>query len=234
MTLPAPARRRALAALALGALAATGTACGDPARGGGKVAGDTLTVYSSLPLAGRLDGAVPDLVRAQKLALAEAGGRAGRFDVRFVSLDDTGAAGRWDRERVGDNARRAAADPGVIAYVGELEAAATEGSTPILNAAGVLQLTPGPRDPRLRARRLYPSGLQQLGHAAPDPGPGGRAGFAARFRRRFGRAPARGAERGYAAMRAVLSAIASAGPRAAERRAVVDAFRRSPGGASGP
>src|SRR5687767_9843495 len=60
------------------ALAASLTSCGrDEAPPESRIAGDTLTVYSSLPLRGPLAPMARDLVRAEKLALAEADAQAG-------------------------------------------------------------------------------------------------------------------------------------------------------------
>ena len=87
-----PAARRAAALLAAIALTAAGCGGGGDDRQSGVVVGRTLTIYSSLPQRGDAARSSADLVRAESLALAEAGGRAGRFRVRFVSLDNTDAA----------------------------------------------------------------------------------------------------------------------------------------------
>ena len=47
-------------------------------------------MYSSLPLSGPLAPVSRDVVRAEKLALKEAGGRSGAYNVSFVSLDSSG------------------------------------------------------------------------------------------------------------------------------------------------
>src|SRR5213593_3337305 len=80
----------------------------------------TLTIYSSLPLHGDSRAQSADVVRAEKLALADAGGRAGGFQIHFLSLDDsTDISGRWDPGQVSANARKASTDPATIAYLGE-------------------------------------------------------------------------------------------------------------------
>lgn len=210
---------RALAlSLLLAALLATG--CGeaeDPL--GARAPGDTVTVYSSLPLEGRIDSPIQDIVDGEKLALAEAGARAGRYDVRMVSLDSA-PDGRLDPTHVADNAREAVKDASIIAYLGEYDLRATETSLPILNAAGVPQLNMSPEQVELDIDRLSPSGRRTFVTAFPQPA----AGFEERFRRRFGAAPRPEAIRGYGAMRAVLAAIAASGERGDDRRAVAQAL----------
>ena len=86
--------------------------------GGGAVArdatpaggGETLTIYSSLPLQGDSRPQSADIARAIRMALRDNGGRAGRHRITYISLDDaSGAAhGFWDPARVAVNARRAA------------------------------------------------------------------------------------------------------------------------------
>ena len=99
-----------LAAVAAG-LALAGCGGGDGDDGAGASAGDsgrTLTVYSSLPLQGDSRPQSEAMVRAAKMALEKAGGRAGSFRIRYRSLDDaTAAAAKWDPAQVSANARRA-------------------------------------------------------------------------------------------------------------------------------
>ena len=79
--------RRALA-LALLAAALTAAGCGntDAIRRGGTSGGTTLTVYSSLPTPGR--GVSRDIVDGEKLALAQAHGKVGKYTINFSSLDE--------------------------------------------------------------------------------------------------------------------------------------------------
>jgi branched-chain amino acid transport system substrate-binding protein len=79
------------------------------------------------------------------MALAEAGGRAGRLRVRAICRDDTagtGARARWSQAVVGANARRATEDTSAIAYIGDFESGATRTSEAITNAAHLLQISP--------------------------------------------------------------------------------------------
>lgn len=133
-----------LATLALGL-----TACGEQGGGGGEgggegaVQGDTLTVYSSLPLQGATRGNSVSINNGAKLALKQAGGKAGRFNIKFVELDDsTAAAGKWDPGPVNQNARRAVQDKTTIAYLGEFNSGASAISIPVLNKGGIFQVSP--------------------------------------------------------------------------------------------
>jgi branched-chain amino acid transport system substrate-binding protein len=158
--------RRALALLIGASLALPATA-----------AAEDLTVYSSLPLVGVIRPQAEDTVRGEQLALEQAGGRAGAFSVRLVSLNDgTRRAGTWTPERAAANARRAAADDTAIAYLGDFNSAASGISMPILNAAGILQVSPSNAYVGLTRReaaqpgepaKYTPSGARTFGRIAP-------------------------------------------------------------------
>ena len=108
--------------------------------------GDTLTIYSSLPLQGPHADQSQSIVNAEKLALKEAGGRAGEFKVNFASRDDATAgdstAPGWDPGRTADNASKAAQDSRTIAYIGEFDSGATAISVPVTNEASFMQVSP--------------------------------------------------------------------------------------------
>jgi branched-chain amino acid transport system substrate-binding protein len=83
------------------------------------------------------------MVNGMKLALAQAGNKAGKFTVNFTALDDsTAAAGKWDPAQTAANARKVAADPKAVYYIGEFNSGASEISIPILNQAGIPQVSP--------------------------------------------------------------------------------------------
>jgi branched-chain amino acid transport system substrate-binding protein len=103
----------------------------------------TLTIYSSQPLQGVTRGQSEDVVRGEKLALAQHGGKAGKFRIAYKALDDaTATAGQWDPGAVSANARKAAQDATTIAYLGEFNSGATAVALPILNQAPILQVSP--------------------------------------------------------------------------------------------
>ena len=139
-------RVRLVVTAALAAALAVGVAaCGGSSSsgGGGKVSGNTLTIYSSLPLQGasRVQGAAT--VNGAKLALKQVGGKVGKFKVKYVSLDDsTAQAGKWDPGQTSTNARKAASDKSTILVIGEFNSGASAISIPILNRAGIGQISP--------------------------------------------------------------------------------------------
>jgi branched-chain amino acid transport system substrate-binding protein len=130
------------AVLVLGLVAA---GCGDDGPSGptGDDGARTLTVYSSLPLQGAQRPQTTDMVKGIELALEQAGGKAGDFTVEYESLDDsTAQAGSWTPEATTSNARKAAQDDATALYIGEFNSGASAVSIPILNEAGVPQISP--------------------------------------------------------------------------------------------
>jgi branched-chain amino acid transport system substrate-binding protein len=102
-----------------------------------------LTVYSSLPLQGASRPQTLAVVRGARLALSQRGYEAGGHRIRYVSLDDsTARSGSWTPQAASRNARRAGSDASTIAYIGEFNSAATVISLPILNHAGIAQISP--------------------------------------------------------------------------------------------
>jgi branched-chain amino acid transport system substrate-binding protein len=134
-----PRRSAALACLAGCLVALAG--CGDDGSDAGS--GETLTIYSSFPFQGAPRSISTSTANGIRLALEQAGHRAGRFELRYVSLDDsTPQAGNWTPEATTANARRAAQDDTAIAYIGDFNSGATAVSLPILNEAGLAQVSP--------------------------------------------------------------------------------------------
>jgi branched-chain amino acid transport system substrate-binding protein len=131
------------AALALAVSACGGGGSSNDNSSGGGGGAKTLTIYSSLPLQGPLRVPTTALVNGAKLALEQAGGHAGKFKIKYVSLDDsTAQAGDWTAEATSANARKAAQDKNTAVYLGEFNSGATAISLPILNTAAVPQISP--------------------------------------------------------------------------------------------
>jgi branched-chain amino acid transport system substrate-binding protein len=83
------------------------------------------------------------MINGIKLALSQAHDKAGDFTVKYSGLDDsTAAAGKWDPAQTAANARAAATDPKAVYYIGEFNSGASEVSIPILNQAGLAQVSP--------------------------------------------------------------------------------------------
>jgi branched-chain amino acid transport system substrate-binding protein len=143
-----------------------------------RIEGRTVTVYTSLPRFGVSAPAARATAAGQRLALREAGGRAGDLRVKLVRLDSSEPGERlWDPDRVSANADQAADDPRAIAYLGELDYGASAVSVPITNDAGLLQVSPGDgltsltRKPLGRARagpeRYYPADTRTFVRLVP-------------------------------------------------------------------
>jgi hypothetical protein len=196
-----------LALLAALVLVGCGQSKDEGISGGGKVIGRTVTVYSLVNDPG---GAGRDFVEGQKLALSDAGGRAGSLAVNFTSLD----LGSDDTEQA-EAVRRSINDPQIIAAVAD----ANKVTVPLFNAAGILQVTPGDlgvaRDPN-----MLPSGRETVvsltGSVPSD--------FDARFSKAFGREPGEDAADGYRAMAGVVAAIQKAGAAGNDRARVIESY----------
>jgi branched-chain amino acid transport system substrate-binding protein len=167
----------AAAALVALAFAACGGGDDDDNGAGASSGGSTLTIYSSLPLQGDSRPQSEDVVAGEKLALEEAGGKVGKFSVKYVSLDDaTAAAGKWDPAQTSSDARKAAQDKSTIAYLGEFNSGASAISLPVLNEANILQISPSNTYVGLtRAEgadkgepdKYYPAGKRTYGRVVP-------------------------------------------------------------------
>src|SRR3989442_1163291 len=107
-----PGRAIALALVAVALLGGCGSGEKDE-----RARGATLTIYTSLPLHGVSASDADAVAAGERLALADAHGRAGGHRVRLVELDDSDPkkAGIWDPSAVERNAKSAAKDPTTIA-----------------------------------------------------------------------------------------------------------------------
>ncbi len=142
----------ALLACLVGVFALTVSACGDDddegggggGGGGDTVSGDQLTIYSSLPLQGTSKEQSEAVISGERLALKEAGNKVGDFTLKYVSLDDSTAQnpGTADEAQTAENARKAVQDEKTIFYLGEFNSGGTKVSLPILNKAGIPQISP--------------------------------------------------------------------------------------------
>jgi branched-chain amino acid transport system substrate-binding protein len=106
---------------------------------------NAITIYSSLPLQGAVTAQTGPLVNGAKLALSQAGGKAGQFTINYQSLDDstaTSAATTCDPNQSQANARKAATDSKAVFYIGEFNSGCSKVTIPILNQAGMPQLSP--------------------------------------------------------------------------------------------
>jgi branched-chain amino acid transport system substrate-binding protein len=170
------APRIASGALALaGALALVGGQAPAPAQDPPK----RWTVYSSMPLQGASRPQALAVVQGARLALHEAGRRAGSHSIRYVSLNSaTARAGTWTPERTARNARRAAMDDSAIGYIGEFNSGGSAISIPLLNQWHVPMISPsstaigltrdGPGADLGEPEKYYPTGERHYFRLPPN------------------------------------------------------------------
>ena len=140
----------ALLSCLMGLFAFTVAACGsdddegDSGGGGEGISGNSLTIYSSLPLQGTSKGQSEAVISGEKLALKNAGNKVGKYTIKYVSLDDSTAQnpGTADEAQTASNARKAVQDETTILYLGEFNSGGTKVSLPILNKANIPQISP--------------------------------------------------------------------------------------------
>jgi branched-chain amino acid transport system substrate-binding protein len=163
----------ALTAILLGVVGCGGVSVSDVAE----ATGGELTIYSSEPLQGPSAEVSQQIIDGEKLALSDAHGRAGPFRIGYVSLDDASPTGKeWNPGITETNAKTAAQDTSTIAYLGDFDSAATAVSLPLINAAGILQVSPASPYVGLTSsfnagqdepERFYPSGKRTFVRLAP-------------------------------------------------------------------
>jgi branched-chain amino acid transport system substrate-binding protein len=168
-------------ALVITALLVFVAGCGTDQSRGGQVPGDTLTIYSSLPLQGPHKAQSQSIVNAEKLALREVGGKVGDFNVNFASRDDATAGDSrtpgWNPGRTADNASKAAQDARTIGYIGEFDSGASAISIPVTNEASIMQVSPAatavgltklaPGAEKGEPDRFYPTGDRTFARVVP-------------------------------------------------------------------
>ncbi len=139
--------------------------------------GNQLTIYSGLPLQGPFAQVSQQIVGGEKLALAQAGGHVRGLRVSYVSLDDANpTTGQSTAGETSAAAKQAAQDTTAIAYIGDLGSSSTAISLPIINEAGILQVSPASPYVGLTSSldagqdepgRFYPSGLRNFARLQP-------------------------------------------------------------------
>ena len=119
----------------------------DSGSSGEGISGTDLTIYSSLPLQGTSKGQSEAVISGEKLALKNAGNKVGKYNIKYVSLDDSTAQnpGTADEAQTASNARKAVQDDKTIFYLGEFNSGGTKVSLPILNKANIPQISPSNR-----------------------------------------------------------------------------------------
>ena len=118
----------------------------------------TIRIVTSFPMQGVALG--KSAVNAVQLAVEERGGEVAGLSIELVVLDDGTKTGQWDADLEAANARKAIADPQVVAYIGPLNSGAAKVSIPITNQAGLVHISPA---------NTWP-GLTKVGFAPGEPG----------------------------------------------------------------
>lgn len=115
--------------------------------------GQTIDVYSSLPLTGSSQNESQPVVNAINMALDDLAGpnhTVAGFKIVYQSLDDaTAAAGQWDANQEKINANKATSDPNAMVYIGTINSGAAKISIPILNQAHMVMISPANTYPGL-------------------------------------------------------------------------------------
>jgi branched-chain amino acid transport system substrate-binding protein len=170
-------RRLAGAALLTAALAGCGS--GQHDQPVGRIAGDRLTIYLSVPLHGASAVSGTAIANGAQMALGEIHARIGRYTIRLRRIDDSSLTkGGWDPGRTSDGARMAAVDPTTIGYIGDKDSGASAISIPVLNRLAIPQVSPtstavgltsaapgaAPGEPD----KYYPAGMRTFARVAPS------------------------------------------------------------------
>ena len=157
------------------------TACGDDKKdsgAGGTASGETLTIYSTLPLQGAAETQSRAIVNGANLALKQRGGKVGKLTITYKSLDDSLAStGAADEGKEAQNARTAVRDKSTIAVLGAYNSGMTKVSLPITNKAGLLQVSPAntyvglttdePGSEANEPTKYYPAGTRTYARVVP-------------------------------------------------------------------
>jgi branched-chain amino acid transport system substrate-binding protein len=134
--------------LTLLTLATLATGCGKKTGDAGKGAGaggnpGVVKIVSSLPRTGSANAQTTTMVNGIKMAIEEAGGKVGNFQLIYEDWDDASAKkGDWDPEVEAANANKAVNDPDVLFYLGTYNSGAAKIAMPVLNKASVVMLSP--------------------------------------------------------------------------------------------
>src|SRR5439155_4570455 len=171
-------RVRRLSVLGIGMVALVAAGCGGGGGGGVKAAGNTLTIYSSFPLQGAAASQGEALKNGMTLAVKEAHNRVGKWKIHYVPLDDALAStGAADPGQASQNARKALQDKTTIAFLGAYNSGITKVELPILNKAGILQVSPantyvglttaGPGSEPGEPQKYYPTGKRTYARIVP-------------------------------------------------------------------
>ena len=100
-------------------------------------------VASDLPLQGSSRAQTIEMTKAISFEFKHAGYKAGKYTVGYQSCDDsTAQAGKWDPAKCSANAGNYSRDSSVIGVIGTFNSGCAEIEVPILNRAGLAEISP--------------------------------------------------------------------------------------------
>jgi branched-chain amino acid transport system substrate-binding protein len=157
------------------------SACGSSSNSGGgsgKISGTALTIYASVPLQGASGSQGTAIENGAGLALDQAGGKVGKYTITYKRLDDSLAStGAADEGKAAQNARQAVSDKTTIGYIGEYNSGISKVTIPILDKAGVAQVSPAntyvglttskPGSEPGEPNKYYPAGKRNYARIVP-------------------------------------------------------------------
>ncbi len=109
-----------------------------------------IKIVSSLPRTGSANAQTTTIVNGIKMAIEEAGGKIGDFQLVYEDWDDASAKkGDWDPEVEAANADKAVKDGDIMIYIGTYNSGAAKISMPVLNKASVAMISPANTYPGL-------------------------------------------------------------------------------------
>jgi branched-chain amino acid transport system substrate-binding protein len=181
----------AIAACGSSSSSSTSSATSGGSSGSSSSGGNTIDIYSDLPLKGAVSAQTGPALNGEKLALQQAGYKAGQWKVNFISLDDSTATSptNYDLNVCQANARKAATDPKAVYLVGPFNSGCAEVEIPITNQAGLAQVSPANTYPGLTTndpgtasgepQKYYPTGKRTYLRIVPRDTIQGQAGLVA-------------------------------------------------------
>lgn len=161
------------------------------ASGSASSGANTIDIYSDLPLTGAVTAQTVPALNGEKLALKQAGYKAGQWKVNFISMNDATATSptNYDLNVCQANARRASTDPKAVYLVGPFNSGCAEVEIPITNQGGLAQVSPANTYPGLTTNdpgtapgepgKYYPTGKRTYLRIVPRDTIQGQAGLVA-------------------------------------------------------
>ena len=105
--------------------------------------GGTIKLVSSMPRTGSAKGQTDTIANGIQMAIHEYDRKVAGMKIVYDDWDDaTAGKGSWTADLESANAKKAILDEDVVAYIGPYNSGAAMVSMPLLNEAGLLQISP--------------------------------------------------------------------------------------------